>query len=82
MTAGLDIPPPARAAAITAGTDLRGYFVWSLRDKLEWSSGYSKRFGLIYVDCETQRRTPKDSARSFAIVTRVNGLPAEPVART
>jgi beta-glucosidase len=62
--------------AIADGVDLRGYFVWSLLDNFEWAFGYSKRFGLIYVDYETQRRIPKESARWFAEVTRRNGLPA------
>ena len=60
--------------AIQDGIDLRGYFVWSLPDNFEWAHGYSKRFGLVYVDYETQRRIPKDSARWFARVTRRNGL--------
>ena len=47
--------------AIDDGIDIRGYFVWSLMDNFEWSSGYSKRFGLIHIDYETQKRTPKDS---------------------
>jgi beta-glucosidase len=52
----------AMADALEAGVDLRGYFVWSLLDNFEWADGYSKRFGLVHVDYETQRRTPKDSA--------------------
>jgi beta-glucosidase len=61
--------------AIEDGVDLRGYFVWSLLDNFEWAYGYSKRFGLVYVDYRTQQRIPKDSARWFAQVTRRNGLP-------
>jgi beta-glucosidase len=60
--------------AIDDGIDLRGYFVWTLIDNFEWAWGFSKRFGLVYVDYETQRRIPKDSARWFAGVTRRNGL--------
>ncbi len=52
----------AAHAAIEQGVDLRGYFAWSLLDNLEWSLGYSKRFGLIHVDFESQARTLKDSA--------------------
>ncbi|GAA5158246.1 MULTISPECIES: GH1 family beta-glucosidase [Amycolatopsis] len=51
----------ALRAAMDAGVDVRGYFVWSLLDNFEWSKGYAPRFGLVHVDYETQRRTPKDS---------------------
>jgi beta-glucosidase len=61
--------------AIADGIDLRGYFVWTLMDNFEWAWGFSKRFGLVYVDYETQRRIPKDSARWFAEVTGNNGVP-------
>ena len=60
-------------AAIEHGVDLRGYFVWSLLDNFEWSHGYSKRFGIVHVDFETQTRTPKDSARFYAEVIASNG---------
>jgi beta-glucosidase len=60
--------------AIADGIDLRGYFVWTLIDNFEWAWGYSKRFGLVYVDYPTQRRIPKHSARWFSEVTRRNGL--------
>ena len=52
----------ALADALDAGVDVRGYFVWSLLDNFEWADGYSKRFGIVYVDYPTQRRIPKDSA--------------------
>jgi len=71
----LDAHFRAAHRAIAEGVDLRGYFVWSLLDNFEWSFGYSKRFGLIHVDFETLERTPKDSARWYAEVTRANGLP-------
>jgi beta-glucosidase len=47
--------------AITAGIDVRGYFHWTLADNFEWSEGFSQRFGLVYVDHQTQARTPKRS---------------------
>ena len=52
----------ALAAAMQQGVDVRGYFLWSLLDNFEWNSGYLKRFGIVHVDYETQRRTLKDSA--------------------
>ncbi|MBP2479620.1 beta-glucosidase [Crossiella equi] len=63
--------------AIQAGTDLRGYFSWSLLDNFEWAEGYAKRFGLVHVDYQTQVRTPKRSAHFYAQVIRQNGLIAE-----
>ena len=48
--------------ALAAGVDVRGYYVWSLLDNFEWEHGYSQRFGIVYVDFETQRRIPKRSA--------------------
>lgn len=47
--------------AIAAGADVRGYFVWTLLDSFEWGSGYGPRFGLVHVDYQTLRRTPKTS---------------------
>jgi beta-glucosidase len=60
-------------AALAAGVDLRGYFVWSLLDNFEWSHGYSKRFGIVHVDFATQRRTPKDSAHFYSRVIATRG---------
>jgi beta-glucosidase len=61
--------------AMQQGVDLRGYMVWSLLDNFEWSLGYSKRFGLIFVDYGTQRRIPKASARWYKDVIENNGPP-------
>ena len=61
--------------AIAQGADLRGYFVWSLLDNFEWSFGYSRRFGLVYVDYRTQARVPKQSAHWYREVIARNGLP-------
>ncbi len=55
----------ALADAVEAGTDLRGYFAWSLLDNFEWAHGYDKRFGIVHVDYATQRRTIKDSGREY-----------------
>jgi beta-glucosidase len=60
--------------AITAGVDLRGYFAWSLLDNFEWAEGYSKRFGLVYVDYPTQRRVPKASAAWYRDTIALGGL--------
>ncbi len=67
----------AAHAAIEAGADLRGFLVWSLLDNFEWAEGYHKRFGIVHVDFETQRRLPKDSALWYREVIRHNGLHRE-----
>ena len=63
----------AARAAMDRGVDLRGYFAWSLFDNLEWSLGFSKRFGIVHVDFETLKRTPKASARFYSEVIRTRG---------
>src|SRR5207237_5728183 len=63
----------AARAATEQGVDLRGYFVWSLLDNFEWALGYSKRFGIVHVDFETQRRVLKASARFYSKVIADNG---------
>ncbi|MEU6763503.1 GH1 family beta-glucosidase [Streptomyces sp. NPDC046853] len=63
--------------AITDGADVRGYYLWSLMDNFEWSYGYSKRFGAVYVDYETQARVPKSSAHWYKRVAAAGALPQE-----
>lgn len=59
--------------AICAGVDVMGYLYWSILDNFEWGKGYSERFGLIYVDFETQKRTIKDSGYWYRRVIESNG---------
>ena len=49
------------SARSTPACPVKGYFVWSFLDNFEWAHGYSKRFGLVYVDYPTLERVPKDS---------------------
>lgn len=63
--------------AIEAGAALKGYFVWSLLDNYEWAQGYSKRFGITYVNYETQERTIKDSGCGYAGVIEANAVPVD-----
>ncbi|CAK4576247.1 unnamed protein product [Aphanomyces euteiches] len=56
------------------GVDVRGYYAWSFIDNYEWAFGYSKRFGLHWVDYETMERVPKASAKCFAKVMAENGF--------
>ncbi|HEY9678591.1 MAG TPA: GH1 family beta-glucosidase [Drouetiella sp.] len=58
--------------AMRLGVNVKGYFVWSLLDNFEWAHGFSKRFGLIYVDYETQKRILKDSAYWYSKVIMKN----------
>jgi beta-glucosidase len=61
-------------AAITAGADVRGYYLWSFMDNFEWAWGYSQRFGIVHVDYDTLVRTPKDSAIWFRDVIKNNAV--------
>jgi len=63
--------------AIQAGVPLKGYFTWSIMDNYEWAKGYTKRFGLIWVDFQTQQRLFKDSALWYGQVSAENGFVAE-----
>ena len=58
--------------AMHDGVDVRGYMIWSLMDNFEWGHGFTKRFGLIRMDYETQKRTFKDSGDWYAEVIRKN----------
>jgi beta-glucosidase len=51
--------------AIEGGVPVKGYYAWSLMDNFEWAEGYTKRFGIVHVDFETQKRTAKQSALAF-----------------
>jgi beta-glucosidase len=60
--------------ATSEGAPVRGYFHWSLFDNFEWSDGYGTRFGLIYVDYATQKRTAKLSAKYYAEIINRNAV--------
>lgn len=60
--------------AVRERIPVRGYFLWSFMDNFEWQDGYTRRFGIVYVDYPTQRRTPKLSARWYAEVVRRNRI--------
>ncbi len=59
--------------AIDAGVPCMGYFLWSIMDNFEWAQGYKQRFGIIYIDYATGRRTMKDSAYWYHNVIKSNG---------
>ena len=60
--------------AISEGFDVGGYFLWTLMDNWEWAEGFTKRFGIVRTDYETQRRIPKLSARWYGEVARSNRI--------
>jgi len=64
----------AVANAIDAGVPLKGYFAWSLMDNFEWACGYDSRFGLTYVDFDSQERILKDSAHWYGRVAKANAI--------
>ena len=59
---------------VSEGVPVKGYFLWSLLDNYEWADGYSKRFGITYVDFATQKRTPKLSSKFYGNLIARNGL--------
>jgi beta-glucosidase len=64
----------AARRAIDAGVPLHGFFVWSLLDNFEWDRGYGQRFGIVWVDYESQVRIPKDSALWYSRVIATNSV--------
>jgi len=60
--------------AIQEGVPVHGYFCWSLLDNYEWADGYGKRFGIVYVDFKTQKRTPKLSAQFYKATIAKNAI--------
>ena len=60
--------------AIADGVRLESYHVWSLLDNFEWAEGYAQRWGIVYVDYESQRRVLKDSAKWYQQVIRRNAI--------
>ena len=60
--------------AIEQGVNLKGYFIWSLMDNFEWASGYSKKFGITYINEKTLKRIPKNSALWYKNVIANNAL--------
>jgi beta-glucosidase len=65
--------------AMDDGSDIHGYFVWSLMDNFEWAHGYSQRFGLVHIDFDTLARIPKESYSFFREVCRTRQLPEDDV---
>lgn len=69
----LDTYLSALQKAADDGADIRGFFLWTFLDNFEWDKGYNERFGIVYVDFETQKRIAKDSAYWFQKVMESNG---------
>jgi len=67
-------------AAIEQGAPLHGYFLWSLLDNFEWAFGFAKRFGIVWVDFETQERIIKASGHMYSRIIRQNGMVREEAA--
>lgn len=65
--------------AICEGVEILGYMYWSLMDNFEWQNGYRKRFGLVYVNYETQERILKDSAYWYKKIIETNGASLEQI---
>ncbi len=63
------------ARAVAEGVDLQQYYAWSFLDNFEWARGMTQRWGIVHVDYDTQRRTPKSSARWYSQVVRTNAVP-------
>lgn len=63
----------AVSRAVEDGADIRGYFLWTYLDNFEWTEGYNERFGIVYVDFETQKRIAKDSAYWYQKIIESNG---------
>ena len=59
--------------ALREGVPVTGCFVWSILDNFEWADGYKQRFGLVYVDYQTQKRIPKDSYDFYRAVIASGG---------
>lgn len=74
-TAFLALHLGATLDAIEEGADVRGFMYWSLMDNYEWAWGYAKRFGIVHVDYETQKRTVKDSGHAYANIIAGRALP-------
>ena len=63
--------------AINLGAPVKSYFAWSLLDNFEWAEGYQKRFGIVHVDFETQKRTLKNSAKLYSAIIAANTAVSE-----